>query len=630
MYKDFLKRFLDIILSLIAIIILLPVYIIISILVLIFMGWPILFKQPRPGKNEKIFNLYKFRTMTNKKDKDGNLLPDEQRLNKFGRFLRKTSLDELPELFQILFGKMSIVGPRPLLVEYLPYYTEEEHHRHDVRPGLTGWAQVNGRNVTEWNKRLKQDIYYVNNVKFSLDVKIIILTIYKVFKRADVLVGNQYEQGHGRLDIVRNVKKLSSKLLIIGSDFSTIEVVKEAHRRGLYVIVADLMKSSPTKELADEAWLVSTTDIDELEKRCIRVHVDAIMFGASDFNINNARILCKRLKLPIYCDNDKTWEISRNKYLFKSLCKKVGVPVAIDYEVTDNLSNTELDMVIYPVVVKPSDKSGNRGISFCNSKQELIKAYNEARSISSEKIIVERRLVGNEYNIHYVVADGESTLLYLNSTHHEPGYLSNIYSFKSTTNENLRLFLDEVDEKIKKLIKELKCKDGIVWFDAIKDEDGKFYILEMGYRFGGVMTYAPYEKVSGFNVISWMLDIALGVRHKKEDLPMLRFPYKGVAASYHLFSKYECRIKKIEGLDKIEKDNNIYIDMPKRTGAIVRSNACMGLIGIYGDNIENLCKTLKYINNNLKIIDESNNIIPIVYDDYKELKREYYQGIKEF
>lgn len=188
MYKKFFKRFFDIILSLIAIIILSPVYLIISVLVLIFMGWPILFKQPRPGKNEKIFNMYKFRTMTNKKDKDGNLLPDEQRLPKFGRFLRKTSLDELPEIFSIFIGKMSIVGPRPLVVQYLPYYTEEEHHRHDVRPGLTGWAQVNGRNNLSWDDRFKLDIEYVNNISLIFDIKIIFLTIKKVIKASDINV----------------------------------------------------------------------------------------------------------------------------------------------------------------------------------------------------------------------------------------------------------------------------------------------------------------------------------------------------------------------------------------------------------------------------------------------------------
>ena len=188
MYKKFFKRFFDIVVSLIAIIILSPVYLIVSILVLIFMGWPILFKQPRPGKNEKIFNMYKFRTMTNKKDKDGNLLPDDQRLPKFGKFLRKTSLDELPEIFLILIGKMSIVGPRPLVVQYLPYYTEEEHHRHDVRPGLTGWAQVNGRNNLNWDERFKLDVEYVNNISLIFDIKIILLTITKVLKGSDVTI----------------------------------------------------------------------------------------------------------------------------------------------------------------------------------------------------------------------------------------------------------------------------------------------------------------------------------------------------------------------------------------------------------------------------------------------------------
>ena len=203
MYRKYIKRLLDIILSLIAIIILLPIYAIISILVLIFMGWPILFKQPRPGKNEKIFNMYKFRTMTNKKDKEGNLLPDEQRLNKFGKFLRATSLDELPELFCILTGKMSIVGPRPLLVKYLQYYTEEEKHRQEVRPGLTGLAQVCGRNNLDWDERFEKDIEYVNKITFINDTKIVIKTITSIVKRKDVEIPKESHD----LDIIRRRKE---------------------------------------------------------------------------------------------------------------------------------------------------------------------------------------------------------------------------------------------------------------------------------------------------------------------------------------------------------------------------------------------------------------------------------------
>lgn len=190
MYQKYIKRLLDIILSLIAIIITLPIFLITGILVLIFLGKPAIFRQKRPGKKEKIFTMYKFRTMSNKKDKDGNLLPDDQRLNKFGKFLRSTSLDELPEILCcILPGKMSFIGPRPLLVKYLPYYTKEEHHRHDVRPGLTGWAQVNGRNLVNWDERFKMDLEYVNNLTFMMDVKVIFKTISIVFKREGITDG---------------------------------------------------------------------------------------------------------------------------------------------------------------------------------------------------------------------------------------------------------------------------------------------------------------------------------------------------------------------------------------------------------------------------------------------------------
>jgi len=186
MYQKFFKRLLDIILSLLALIILSPILLIIAILVRIKLGSPVIFKQKRPGLNEKIFTLYKFRTMTNQKDKDGNLLPDSERLTEFGKMLRSTSLDELPELFNILKGDMSIVGPRPLLVQYLPLYNEQQRRRHLVRPGLTGLAQINGRNAISWEDKFDLDIKYVDNVKFFNDLKIVLLTIKKVICREGI------------------------------------------------------------------------------------------------------------------------------------------------------------------------------------------------------------------------------------------------------------------------------------------------------------------------------------------------------------------------------------------------------------------------------------------------------------
>ena len=185
MYAKYIKRAMDFILSLIAIICLSWLLAIIAILVRIKLGSPVLFKQPRPGKDEKIYNMYKFRTMTDETDENGKLLPDEVRLTKFGKMLRKTSLDELPELFCILKGDMSIIGPRPLLVKYLPLYNEHQRRRHEVRPGLSGLAQINGRNAISWEEKFDWDVTYVDNITFIGDIKIILKTLWKAFVKTE-------------------------------------------------------------------------------------------------------------------------------------------------------------------------------------------------------------------------------------------------------------------------------------------------------------------------------------------------------------------------------------------------------------------------------------------------------------
>lgn len=181
-----IKNLLDKIVALLLIVLFSPIYIIISLLILMKMGSPIFFRQKRPGYKEKIFSIYKFRTMTNETDENGNLLPDEQRLVGIGKFIRSTSLDELPQLFNVLKGEMSFVGPRPLLIEYLPFYNEKQKRRHDVKPGITGWAQVNGRNAISWDQKFEYDVWYVDNQSFWLDMKILWMTFLKVIKRSDI------------------------------------------------------------------------------------------------------------------------------------------------------------------------------------------------------------------------------------------------------------------------------------------------------------------------------------------------------------------------------------------------------------------------------------------------------------
>lgn len=196
MYRLFIKRLLDIVISGVALLILSPVYLILAILIRVKLGSPVIFHQERPGKDEKTFTLCKFRTMTDERDENGNLLPDNVRLTKFGKLLRSTSLDELPELWNIFKGDMSLIGPRPLLVSYLPYYTEEEKLRHTVRPGLTGLAQVSGRNFLDWDNRLKKDVEYVKNLSFLMDLKVIFLTVKVVFVKENVAEDTNFVEGN--------------------------------------------------------------------------------------------------------------------------------------------------------------------------------------------------------------------------------------------------------------------------------------------------------------------------------------------------------------------------------------------------------------------------------------------------
>lgn len=203
-YARYVKRVFDILIALITLALFWWLYVILALSVMVNLGAPVLFKQERPGKDGKIFKLYKFRSMNNAKDKDGNLLSDEERLNKFGRFLRSMSLDELPELFNILKGDMSLIGPRPLLVKYLEHYNNYENRRHEVRPGMTGLAQVNGRNAATWKERFQKDIEYVDNISFGLDVKIFFLTIKKIFVREGIVYQgtgtiNDYFDSYDRL-----------------------------------------------------------------------------------------------------------------------------------------------------------------------------------------------------------------------------------------------------------------------------------------------------------------------------------------------------------------------------------------------------------------------------------------------
>ena len=209
-YEKYIKRPLDLFCGISAIIFFSWLYLIVAILVKVKLGSPVIFTQDRPGKDEKIFKLYKFRTMTDEKDANGNLLPDSERLTKFGRILRATSLDELPEAFNIVKGDMSIIGPRPLLPSYLEWYTEDEKHRHDVRPGLSGLAQVNGRNFLDWDKRFELDVIYAKNITFVGDLKIVLQTVKKFFTHSNIATDTSVSEGNMAKIRAEKLKNINS------------------------------------------------------------------------------------------------------------------------------------------------------------------------------------------------------------------------------------------------------------------------------------------------------------------------------------------------------------------------------------------------------------------------------------
>lgn len=421
------------------------------------------------------------------------------------------------------------------------------------------------------------------------------------------------------------------KILFLGSDFYTIDAVKEARKMGLYVITADYLDSTPTKSISDESWLISTTDIEGLTEKCRQAKVSGVFCGASDFNVGNSRLLCKNLNLPLYCSSDYAWKVSRNKYLFKKICMEENVSVAMDYSDLDITKEDDLNKIEYPVVVKPVDLSGNRGMSFCHNKEELLNAYSYAKSLTKENnIVIEKMLQGTEHNAYYAIADGEIRLVSLNELNHDPSQPSNIYTFGRTISRYLPQYLEEINDNLIKVFKKIGCKEGVVWVDTMRDErTGKFYVLEMGYRLAASISSSPLlEKVSGFNAIRWMLECSIGKKHTIDDLPAsIAHGKKCTAAAIHMFSKKETVISKIEGLEEIKTIPDITVEMPKMVGTSVRKLATIALICVYAEDCNKLVEKLKKINDLFKVYDEEESIL-IYYTDYCHIIDTYNESLQ--
>ena len=422
------------------------------------------------------------------------------------------------------------------------------------------------------------------------------------------------------------------KLLMLGTSYGTRLILEYAKSRGVYTIVTDYLEPehSPGKQIADAYWMLNTGDLDALEARCREEGVDAVVCGISEFNLEMCMALCGRLGLPCYC-GEEAWHYSRDKVDFKALARSLGAPLATDYFLSDPPTREELDRVVYPVVVKPVDLSCNRGISYAHDEREMLAACDYARSMSqSRKLVVERMLRGEEWYGAYALADGKVSLLALCAMYAEPGYPKFCYSITSTLSNHVEDFCREINPHIERVLQGVGCREGYAWAQAMLDEDGHFYILEMGYRLDGDMMFVPFKDLLGFDTVAWIVDYALGVRNDPARLPpSQQKAFERVATSYMLWTNDRGgTIGSIEGLDKIAALPGVTVDSLAAVGDAIRPYGPLGCILFTCDDCEETLRMIRTVNNTVRITNSEGENVLIYYTDFDYLRRVYREGLE--
>lgn len=422
------------------------------------------------------------------------------------------------------------------------------------------------------------------------------------------------------------------KLLVLGTSTGTREIIDYARSKGIYTIVTDDRdpEISFAKKWSDEYWMINTSETEILAKKCRECGISGVICGLSEFNIEMMIRLTSVLGLPCYT-TEESWHYSKDKDDFKKVCRELNVPVAKDFFVSKKLTEEELAAVQFPVVVKPVDQNGNRGISYCYNSDELIEAYQYALSMSkSDKIIVEKMLNGKEWYSYYAMADGEVRLVALNGMYAEPGCLKNLYSLTTTVSDNINRFVDEVNPKIVEMLKKIGCKEGIAWVQEMLDDDGNFYVIEMGYRLPGDMTFIQYENLLGFNTVAWLVDYALGKKHDVCELPAEQTgAFVKCGCSYNIWVSEAGTLKEISGIDEILKLPQISYHSNTRPGDALRKHGHIGTFAFVTDDCTQMCDVIKEINRTVKVINESDEDIMIRYTDFTYITDIYRKGLEE-
>ena len=420
------------------------------------------------------------------------------------------------------------------------------------------------------------------------------------------------------------------KLLMLGTSKISCEMIKYAKSLGAYTIVADPHKpeKSVAKLISDEHWEINLADIDALEKKCVEEGVTGVICGVSEFALKVCLELGKRLGYPCYC-TPEAWHYSEDKEVFKNLCKKLGAPIPKDYYVSPELRDDELDKIEFPVVVKPVDQNGNRGVSYCYNKEQLREAYKYALSVSkSDKIIIERMLIGDEWYSTYAICNGEIRLLTLNAMYCQPGEPKNCYTVTTTATNHIEQYIKEINPYMVEVLKAVGCTNGYAWVQAMLDKDGKFYIIEMGYRLDGDEIFVPYIELLNYNVIHDLVDLALGKQPSIDNLPPAQeHAFKKCACAIELWTNKSGIIKEIKGLDVMNKVPGVFVESLTQIGDNIGQYRSVGNITFTTDTIDEMCKLIDMVNREVAFINEKGEDIVIKYTDFDYLKRVYQEGL---
>lgn len=411
------------------------------------------------------------------------------------------------------------------------------------------------------------------------------------------------------------------RLLILGTSLSSIEIIQTAKERGYYTIVTDNLppELSPAKYEADEYWMISTGDVDQMEKRCREENINAVFSGVSEFNLDRVKELTNRLGLPCYIE-EASWKYARDKKAFKNKCREVGIPIVDEYEVSDPPLEQELVGVEYPVVVKPVDGTGNKGLSICYNKEELITGCEKARKHSDNRnILVERYITGEESWRYYYLADGEIRHGSSGCVYRQPGYPTFLYLIGSSSVRDSDEFKNKLNDKCISFLRSIGCKRGIAWFQFIKDKQGRYYALEMAQRVSAGTAGKLAEEVVGINPLGWMLDTALSVEHTKDMLPQsLEPPYKSSNCVYFQFASHEGTVGSIHGYDDLDKEK-YQVSILAHNGDSINRYQMMVRIVFNARNGKDICNHIKYINSRTRILDDKNENMYIEFTDFDEI-----------